>query len=62
MPDIMHDILEGALQHEVKLMLKNMIEVNQYFSLDMHNLYNNSLLSLHYLDFTRSIQHKVEQH
>ena len=27
-PDIMHDILEGALQYEVKLMLKNMIEVN----------------------------------
>ena len=29
----MHDILEGALQHEVKLMLKKMLEIDKYFSL-----------------------------
>ena len=46
----MHDILVGALQYEVKLMLNNMIEVNQYFSLGMHNLYNTSLL--HYIILT----------
>lgn len=33
LPDIMHDLLEGALQYEVKLMLKSMIEDDEYFTL-----------------------------
>lgn len=33
LPDIMHDVLEGALQFEVKLMLKEMIKVDKIFSL-----------------------------
>ena len=36
-PDIMHDILEGALQYEVKLMLQVMIRAENYFTLDMFN-------------------------
>lgn len=35
-PDVMHDVLEGVLQYEVKLMLHYMINEN-YFSLDMFN-------------------------
>ena len=31
LPDLMHDILEGALQYEVKLMLQVMINVEGYF-------------------------------
>lgn len=38
-PDIMHDILEGALQYEVKEMLQVFIEEN-YFSLDaLHKIF-----------------------
>lgn len=37
LPDITHDVLEGVLQYEVKLMLKHMIYVEQYFSLDFLN-------------------------
>ena len=33
----MHDVLEGVLQYEVELMLKHMIFVEQYFSLDFLN-------------------------
>lgn len=33
LPDIMHDVLEGALQYEVKLMLRTMIQEDHYFSL-----------------------------
>lgn len=33
----MHDLLEGALQYEVKLKLKVMIRIEQYFSLDQFN-------------------------
>ena len=33
----MHDILEGVLQHEVKLLLHVMIEEEGYFSLDDFN-------------------------
>ena len=33
----MHDVLEGVLQYEVKLMLQHMITIEQYFSLDMVN-------------------------
>lgn len=36
-PDIMHDVLEGVLQYEVKLMLQYMITIEQYFTLDMVN-------------------------
>jgi len=35
-PDVMHDILEGALQYEVKLMLQVMITEN-YFTLSQFN-------------------------
>ena len=31
-PDVIHDLLEGAMQYEVKLMLKKMIEIDKYFS------------------------------
>ncbi len=34
----MHDILEGALQYEIKLMIKIMVEVKQYFTLGKHKL------------------------
>ena len=33
----MHDVLEGALQYEVKLMLQWMIESAHYFTLDDFN-------------------------
>jgi len=33
-PDVMHDVLEGALPYEVKLMLQFMIDTEGYFSLD----------------------------
>ena len=33
----MHDVLEGALQYEVKLMLKMMVIDEQYFSIDVLN-------------------------
>ena len=36
-PDVMHDLLEGTLQYEVKLMLKSMIFTEEYFSLDHLN-------------------------
>ena len=36
-PDIMHDVLEGVLQYEVKLMLRQMINVNHYFTLEVLN-------------------------
>jgi len=35
--DVMHDLLEGALQYELKLMLQYMIRVETYFSLDRLN-------------------------
>ena len=31
LPDVMHDILEGALQYEVKLLLQYCIREMQYF-------------------------------
>ena len=37
LPDIMHDLLEGALQYEVKVMLLEMITEEHYFSLDVLN-------------------------
>ncbi len=37
LPDIMHDVLEGALQYEVKLMLKAFIFEDHYFTLDQLN-------------------------
>lgn len=33
LPDIMHDLLEGALQYEAKLMLREMIKKDKLFSL-----------------------------
>ena len=35
--DIMHDVLEGTLQYEVKLMLQIMINTEKYFTLDQLN-------------------------
>lgn len=36
-PDVMHDLLEGALQYEVKLMLQEMIQIEKFFILDDFN-------------------------
>ena len=36
-PDILHDVLEGALQYEVKLLLKHCILTDKYFNLDHLN-------------------------
>jgi len=36
-PEIMHDVLEGVLQYEVKLMLYQMINVNHHFTLEVLN-------------------------
>ena len=36
-PDIMHDVLEGALEYEVKLLLKTMICSDRYFTVDEFN-------------------------
>lgn len=36
-PDIMHDILEGALQYEAKLILQKFILEDQYFTLQELN-------------------------
>lgn len=38
LPDVMHDILEGSLQYEVKLMLQVMVNKERYFSLDYLNM------------------------
>ena len=37
LPDIMHDVLEGALQYELKLMLHSFIFQDQYLSLSEIN-------------------------
>ena len=37
LPDIMHDILEGALQYETKLMLQTFVNVKHYFTLEEFN-------------------------
>lgn len=37
LPDIMHDILEGSLQYEVKLLLHAMIDDKNYFNLTTFN-------------------------
>lgn len=37
LPDMMHNLLEGALQYEVKLMLQLMIHLQGYFSIDELN-------------------------
>jgi len=36
-PDVMHDILEGSLQYEVKELLKHFIHTEKYFTLDVLN-------------------------
>ena len=38
LPDVMHDILEGSLQYEVKLLLQVMVNTESYFSLDELNM------------------------
>lgn len=35
--DILHDVLEGALQYEVKLMLKKFMQDDRYFTIDQIN-------------------------
>ena len=35
--DILHDVLEGALQYEAKLLLKHCILTEKYFNLDHLN-------------------------
>ena len=37
LPDVMHDILEGALQYEAKLVLQHCIDRQKYFSLSTLN-------------------------
>ena len=37
LPDIMHDVLEGALEYEVKLLLRVLTENENYFTLDNFN-------------------------
>ena len=38
-PDVMHDILEGALQYEMKLMLQFMVNTERCFTLDELNMW-----------------------
>ena len=60
-PDVMHDILEGALQYEVKQMLKQFIFVENYFTCDHLNskLKNMELGYMEYKDRPTSITEKV---
>lgn len=37
LPDVMHDILEGALEYEMKLMLQQFIYEEHYFTLEELN-------------------------
>ena len=37
LPDVVHDILEGALQYKVKLMLREMVYEEQFFTVDNLN-------------------------
>lgn len=37
-PDVMHDVLEGSLQYETKLLLQYMINTAHYFTLDDFNM------------------------
>ena len=45
-PDVMHDVLEGVLQYEAKLMLQCMINVENYFSIDICLIQNYNMLNL----------------
>ena len=36
-PDVMHDLLEGALQYEVKILIREMTHIKEYFTLDLFN-------------------------
>ena len=38
LPNLFHDILEGALQYEVKLLMSVMIEEETYFTLENFNV------------------------
>ena len=37
-PDVMHDILEGCLQYELKLFLQHSVLTNHYFTVCYSNL------------------------
>ena len=37
LPDIMHNVLEGALQYEVKFLLERMVKCDNYFALETLN-------------------------
>ena len=37
LPDVMHDLLEGLLPYEAKLLLQQMINGEKYFKLDVLN-------------------------
>ena len=60
-PDIMHDVLEGALQYEVKLMLNEMISSDSYFTLDTLNtrIENFELGYMEMKDRPTTITHKT---
>ena len=36
-PDVMHDVLEGVLQYETKLLLREFINIDHYFTLPQLN-------------------------
>lgn len=46
-PDVMHDILEGALQYETKLCLQYLIEKAKYFTVSAIMMYY-----YYYIQFT----------
>ena len=37
LPDIMHDVLEGVLQYEVKLLLQFIVDIERYITLEEFN-------------------------
>lgn len=43
----MHDLLEGALQYEIKLMLKAMVQEDKYFSLGKANRTIHTVIIIH---------------
>ena len=54
-PDVMHDLLEGAMQYEVKLMLKKMIEIDNYFSHRKLRIPLADIKTMHYTKLHNSI-------
>ena len=61
LPDIMHDILEGVLQYETKVMLKTMVSRKKYFTLEEFNsqLENMELGYMESKSRPSSISHKT---